>query len=201
MAESKSDRILVSSRPVWTLQHGSATSKLNSLAALSKPLWPATTRIPVIRHVGSQIGLRARFFPARILAFRLDATLLRARRGRSSFFAASAFVGAEALPSCLALVRRDGFEAAGTGTPELLVSAISSPNKAATSLSASTFAAVGADFDIAKILPGAGQQFGFIDAAQHEEQLRLFVEPGADAVERRRTACTCRPSPDNCTRA
>ena len=34
-------------------------------------------------------------------------------------------------------------------------------------------------------LPGAGEQFVFVDAAQHEQQLRLLVEPGADAVEHR----------------
>src|SRR6266478_6263798 len=37
-----------------------------------------------------------------------------------------------------------------------------------------------------KILPGIGEQFIFIHAAQHEEKLRLFIEPGANAVERSR---------------
>src|SRR2546430_10741014 len=59
------------------------------------------------RHVERSVRLRARFFPARILAFRLEPTLLRARRGRSPFCAAGAFAGAEALP-LFVLVRRDG---------------------------------------------------------------------------------------------
>src|SRR5712672_1792977 len=36
------------------------------------------------------------------------------------------------------------------------------------------------------ILPGTGEQFIFIHTAQHEEKLRLFVESGANAIERRR---------------
>ena len=37
-----------------------------------------------------------------------------------------------------------------------------------------------------KILSGTGEQFIFIHVAQHKKKLRLFVEPGADAIERRR---------------
>ena len=37
-----------------------------------------------------------------------------------------------------------------------------------------------------KILSGTGEQFIFIHTAQHEKKLGLFVEPGADTIERRR---------------
>jgi hypothetical protein len=66
-----------------------------------------------------------------------------------------------------------------------VVSAISSPNRAATSLSSSTLAVPGA-----AVFSGGAclalEQFIFIYVAQDKEKLRLFIKPGADTIQCRR---------------
>jgi hypothetical protein len=75
-----------------------------------------------------------------------------------------AAVGAIAVP---ALDCGASFEAARVGGSQFAGAAISNPNRAATSVSSSIFAVLGAAF-VSQILSGAGDQLVFIHAAKHE---------------------------------
>ena len=124
----------------------------------------------------------ARRFRARTGLTHLGSGLDRDARGDLSFFA-GVFVSADLLPFTV-LNRLDCLRAEEISA--LAVSAISIPNRAATSLSSSTFAAPGVAFDSGRSCPALCDEFVFIHAAQHEKKLRLFVEPGANSIEHRR---------------
>jgi hypothetical protein len=105
--------------------------------------------------------------------------LVRAMRGEFLFLTAGDFVSAGFL---LGVFDRGGsFGVVGTGASIRAVSVISSPKRAATSLSSRTFSALGVAL-IGAILFETTEQFTFVHIAQHKKVSEGFVEPGADTV-------------------